>query len=264
MQGKLVLITGASTRIGAGIARYFASNGWDVALHSHQPTERLLPLCQALQNEYAVQAYGLTADFLQFSSANHLWKQCQQLAIQRVTPMIHCLVNNAALFLPDTMPPHSSTSLTGTTLTSARAHLRVNYHVPTQLTHLFAHQFRTVEAAVSCNALVINLLDADMHAPSAFGFHHYLESKRGLYRATMGLSRRYGAAGVRINAIAPGIVLKGVRQSLDHFQRLQQQCLLPTPPSELHIHQTIAFFLQNTAITGQTLYVDAGRHILHL
>jgi NAD(P)-dependent dehydrogenase (short-subunit alcohol dehydrogenase family) len=61
-----------------------------------------------------------------------------------------------------------------------------------------------------------------------------------------------------VNGIAPGPVFQNAIQSSDSFQQAQQRCLLQYNPSPSDIADAVSFLISAKAITGQTIFVDAG------
>ncbi|HUH24336.1 MAG TPA: SDR family NAD(P)-dependent oxidoreductase, partial [Brevundimonas sp.] len=130
LPNKVVLITGAARRVGAGIARALAEAGWDVAVHHRGGAEEATALVAELSAK-GVRVAAFQADLNQAAERDGL--------IGRVVShfgRIDALVNNASLFRYDTL----------STLTEASwgEHLASNLTAPVFLIRDFA---RAVEAA---------------------------------------------------------------------------------------------------------------------
>lgn len=92
----------------------------------------------------------------------------------------------------------------------------------------------------------------------------YAMSKAGLVMMTRGMAMEWGAAGVRVNAIAPGFILTDLNQKLWSEPRMREWGLKNTPLERLgEVDDLVgtALFLASDAsafMTGQVLYVDGG------
>ncbi len=90
----------------------------------------------------------------------------------------------------------------------------------------------------------------------------YAASKAGVLGLTRSLSREVGKRGVRVNAVLPGFVPTDLPKSLPEgvVESLRSMESLRTGTSPAEVADAVAFLLSDraTAITGQTLVVDAG------
>jgi 3-oxoacyl-[acyl-carrier protein] reductase len=90
----------------------------------------------------------------------------------------------------------------------------------------------------------------------------YAASKAGVLGLTRSLSREVGKRGVRVNAVLPGFVATGMTEELpeDVVAGLRSLETLKGGTSPMAVAQAVAFLLSDraSAITGQTLVVDAG------
>ncbi|MER6176135.1 SDR family oxidoreductase [Streptosporangium sp. NPDC001681] len=93
----------------------------------------------------------------------------------------------------------------------------------------------------------------------------YSAAKAGLLNLTRSLATEWGRAGIRVNALAPGVTLTDpVRMSLaarPHFAaEVRERILLGRPADPREVGLPILFLLSPAAamITGQTLVVDGG------
>jgi 3-oxoacyl-[acyl-carrier protein] reductase len=90
----------------------------------------------------------------------------------------------------------------------------------------------------------------------------YAASKAGLLGMTRSLAREVGKRGVRVNAVVPGFVPTDLTAGLpaDAVQRLRAGECLPGGVGAGSVADAVVFLLSDraSAITGQTLVVDAG------
>ncbi len=94
-ENKVVLITGAAKRIGAGIARTFHRQGYDVIVHFNHSAEDAERLITELNHERNMSAVALQADLTDPSQVKALAASvCSQFG------RLDVLVNNASAFYP--------------------------------------------------------------------------------------------------------------------------------------------------------------------
>lgn len=77
MSNKTILITGASSGIGAGMAREFAQKGYNLALCARR-LERLDALKQELEQQYAIRVHVKVLDVTQYEQVFHVFKEFKQ------------------------------------------------------------------------------------------------------------------------------------------------------------------------------------------
>jgi NAD(P)-dependent dehydrogenase (short-subunit alcohol dehydrogenase family) len=157
-----------------------------------------------------------------------------------------CLINNAARFEPDTLA-----TLGGATW---QAHLDVNLRAPVFLTQAFAS---ALPDGVEGN--VINILDQKVLrlTPDYFS---YTIAKAALWTATQTMAQAL-APKIRVNAIAPGPVLKHEGQSRRAFERECGATLLGRAVSAGDVAGAVRFLLETPSITGQLIALDSGQHL---
>ena len=66
---------------------------------------------------------------------------------------------------------------------------------------------------------------------------------------------------IRVNAIAPGPVIKNTRQSTKHFKKQYLNTLLKKQVDKKEIFNACNFFIQNQSITGQSIAIDSGQSL---
>ncbi len=230
------LVTGAARRLGRRTAWALAEKGWDIVLHARQEDDDLrqtAEVVRALGGRVAV----VQADLTRPEDVEAL---CALGA--KLDGPLTALVNNAALFVPDTEDPDGS------------RHRGINLEVPLRLSAWIQER-----AALHGNeAAIVNLLDGTEAPPT---FQAYGASKQALRRATLDLARTY-APRVRVNGVDPGPILPSPRESATHFQALLEATPLRRPLPPEAVGEAVAFLLMNPALTGVILPVDGGAHLM--
>ena len=184
---RLALITGASSGIGAAIARSFAEHGWDVALTARR-AERLEQVADELRARFGVTALARPADLADPATPSAL---AEWLAGEGL--WASALVNNAGF---------SRTSrFAETALDDHAATLRVMLQAPVELTHrllppMLEQRFGRVLNVCSLAGLL----------PATGGDTLYGPIKSFLIRASLGLHLELRDRGVHVSALCPGYV----------------------------------------------------------
>ena len=222
-------------------AMALAAQGWDVAIHHHRSAD------QAEQTAAQARALGrraLTVAFDLGAPGGHerLFEACEQ----SLGP-VHCLVNNASRFVAD--------AATTFELADFDAHMRVNVAAPLALARALHARLPAPLAGV-----VVNLLDQKLWNPNP-DFFTYTLSKAALEAAT-GLLARALAPRVRVVGVAPGISLPAPGQSQAGFAAAHRATPLGRGSTPEDIAAAVVFLASAPAITGTTLLVDGGQHLV--
>jgi hypothetical protein len=236
------LITGAGQRLGRAVALELAGAGWGVVVHYRSSAaEAEAVVSEARERGGAAVTIG--ADLGDARERHGL----VSAAIARAQAPLTALVNCAAIFEHDTIDTLDEALL--------QRQIALNAYTPALLARDFAAALP--EEARGC---VINFLDFKLANPYPDHFS-YTMSKYALAGATELLARAL-APRVRVNAIAPGYVLPAPGQAEADYQRLHADTPLQMGPTPEHIAHAARFLIENEAVTGQTVYVDAGRRFV--
>ncbi|PZX21810.1 putative deshydrogenase [Cupriavidus phytorum] len=254
----VALVTGGARRVGRAIALELAAQGWDVAVHCHRSVdeaEALATQIRALGRRAAV----LRADLADEAATSRLVADCTA-ALGVPT----CLVNNASLFQYDVATSFSYASLD--------THMRTNVAAPLLLARELHKALaaaagpdgagKSAEKSVEPRGVVINLLDQKLDNLNP-DFLSYTLSKAALQTATVQLAQAL-APRLRVVGVAPGITLVSGEQSEQSFRRAHRVTPLGQSSTPEDIAQAVAYLAQARAVTGTTLYVDGGQHLMPL
>ena len=161
---------------------------------------------------------------------------------------ISLLVNNASIFPSDTLDTVTTESL--------QQNLRINALAPLQLIQLLAAQDHCTKQRPGS---VVNLLDSRI---GGYMKKHvsYALSKRMLFSLTRMLALEL-APRVRINAVAPGMVLPPEGESGEELERLAARAPLGRWGQPEDVANAVVFLMRNDYITGQVIFVDGGAFI---
>lgn len=243
---KSVLITGGALRLGALLCQSFAQAGWQVWCHYQRSGAAAHALQQQLQSQGA-SVHLVQADLGQASERESMLD-----TVQAQCGALDCLVNNASLFEPDA-GDHMD-------LPGARQQLEVNLLAPLSLAALMAHQ-PTPKAAPGQRS-VIHVLDQKVFNLNP-DYFSYTVSKLALERA-VALQAQALAPVLRVCGVAPGLMFQSGPQTPENFERASRVNLLHEPLDPAQVAATCLFLASNPCITGSTLCVDNGQHLVPL
>ena len=246
VQTRVALVTGAGRRVGRVIALALARHGWDVAVHCHRSraeADAVAAEIIAMGRRAAV----LQADLSDEAAASRLVGDC---IAALGTPT--CLVNNASLFQYDVATSFSYASLD--------THMRTNVAAPLLLSREL-HRALTAGDAEH-RGVVINLLDQKLDNLNP-DFLSYTLSKAALSTATMQLAQALAPA-LRVVGVAPGRTMVSGDQSSGGFARAHQMTPLGQSSTPEDIAEAVCYLATARAVTGTTLFVDGGQHLMPL
>jgi len=238
--GVRVLVTGGSSGIGLGIARAFAAAGAAVAITGRRPAPA-----------------DYDADLSAF--AYHALDVTDGAAVEalgRALPDLDVLVNNAGAALPGGRSEYEPAVFEE----SVRVNLFGAFRMATACREALAL------SALEGGACVVNL--ASM--ASYFGVTSvpgYGAAKAGVVQMTKTLAAAWASEGIRVNAVAPGLVRSNMTARIQGLPDLTRRDFERIPLARWGTAEDVApavLFLASPAarfITGQTLPVDGGYSI---
>lgn len=237
LAGKTALITGAAKRLGRTIALALAQQGVHVVVHFRSSASEAQDTAQALRG-CGVRAWTVSADLSDSSAASQLVTR----AVDQAGP-IDFLINNASIFPSD--------DLLGFSPDAFHSNMEVNALVPLMAARAFAAQDR--------QGVIVNLLDSRVTDYDR-GHVSYHLSKRTLLAITKMLALEL-APQIRVNAVAPGLILPPEGQDEQYLEALASTNPLKRHGEAEDIADAVLFLLRGTFITGQVIFVDGGRHL---
>jgi NAD(P)-dependent dehydrogenase (short-subunit alcohol dehydrogenase family) len=241
---KQVLITGGAQRLGAELVRAFARAGWKVWCHYQRSSAH----ARALQAE--LESTGLTIELVQAELADPSAIESMMNHILQASGPLNVVVNNASMFEPDEGHDFSPEA--------ARKQMDVNLIAPMLLGKLLAHQHR--EPAE--DACVIHVLDQKVFNLNPDYFSYTL-SKLALEKA-VALQAQALAPRVRVCGVAPGLMYLSGPQQHENFELASKINLRRQATDPVDVAKSCVFLAATPSITGATLSVDNGQHLVPL
>lgn len=240
-QGRTVLVTGAGRRLGRCIALDLAAAGWQVAVHyrgSRAEAEQTAADCSR-----HAPAAAFAADLAREAEVRALLPQ----VVQRFG-RVDAVVNNASLFEQDSAQDFGFAGFA--------AHLATNTAAPIVLAQALAQHLEQRDG----RGAVVNLLDQKLWNPNP-DFLSYTLSKAALESATTLLAQAL-APRLRVVGVAPGLTLTSHLLPQQKFEQLHKLSPLGRSSTPEDVAHAVRFALENGSLTGTTLLVDGGQHLM--
>lgn len=231
----LALVTGAAHRLGKSFALTLARLGYDIVLHYSSADE------EARLTQVEIESLNRRVTLIRADLTDPVQIQSVISGFQA----LNVLVNSAAF-----MPHGDVNSLT---LENWDTSLDLNLRAPFLLARGCAEK-------MADGGLIVNI--TDVGAQKAWSrFPSYTVSKAALESLTKILARAL-APKIRVNAIAPGLVLSSEIVPPEEWQRLIGRIPLKRPARTGEITSALEFLLGNEYVTGQTIVVDGGYSLI--
>jgi NAD(P)-dependent dehydrogenase (short-subunit alcohol dehydrogenase family) len=243
---KRVLVTGGAQRLGALLCRAFAHAGWEVWCHYQRSGDLAHTLVEELRAG-GFAAYAVQADLALEAQRQHMMEQ-----VVAQGGALHCLVNNASLFEED--------AADALDLDAVRRQMEVNLLAPLSLSALMAKRLPPDAAPGDCS--VVHVLDQKVFNLNP-DYFSYTVSKLALERS-VALQAQALAPALRVCGVAPGLMFVSGDQTQGNFERSGRVNLMQTALDPQRVAQTVLFLAENPCITGVTLCVDNGQHLVPL
>jgi NAD(P)-dependent dehydrogenase (short-subunit alcohol dehydrogenase family) len=248
-QSGAVVITGASRGIGAATARLAAARGFAVAVNYATGEAEAAEVVRAIRTQGG-KAVAVRGDLGCESDIVELFA-----AAERELGPPRGLVNNAGVtggfarveaVTAEALERMFAVNVTGAILCAREAVKRM----PTQ--------------RGGRGGSIVNISSLAARTGSAGEWVHYAASKGAIDTFTIGLAREVATEGIRVNAVAPGLVETGIHAANGEPGRLER--LKPTipmgrPGRPEEIAEAVVWLLSSAAsyVTGAVLEVGGGR-----
>ncbi|CAH0417064.1 3-oxoacyl-ACP reductase FabG [Periweissella fabaria] len=234
---KIVLVTGSTRGIGLATAHAFAAAGAQVILHGRkQPSDEILAQFTDYQHQPAV-CLGDLAD------ENAV---AELLAAVKEIGFVDILVNNAGI--------------TDDSLAMGMKPAQFMHVIQTNLIGTFNLTQPIFKQMLKKRTGTIINMSSVVGIGGNVGQANYAASKAGIIGLTKTLAKEGAMRGIRVNAIAPGMIATDMTAVLS--EKVQTEILEQIPLKRFgeaqEIAQTALFLAQNDYITGQTIVVDGG------
>ena len=234
---KTVIVTGGSHGIGAGVVKAFLDRGYNVAANSRNITK-------SGEFEESDKLALVDGSIAEAATAARIAE-----VAKNKFKSIDALVNNAGLYL--------AKQFTNYTVDDLRALASVNLEGFLLITQLAVKQM----LAQNTGGSIVNVSAAQVNHPIAgINSSVAMMTKGGLEAVTRSLAMEYAKQGIRVNAVAPGVVDTPMHegQPKDFLKTRQPMGQISQVKD---IVDAIVYLTEAGQVTGEVLHVDGGAHV---
>lgn len=244
LKGKNAIITGARRGVGRATVEAFAENGANVWACARKEDAAFEADMAGLAERYGV---WIEPVYFEMTDAEQMKQAVKQ--IRRKSISVDILVNNAGAVA-------QSTSFSMTSIAKMKEIFDVNFFSQMLLTQYVTRLMLCQQSGSIVNLTSITALDGE---PAQL---EYIGSKAAMVGATKKLARELGGYGIRVNAVAPGIIDTdmGNQMSQELMDHVLGKTVMKRLGKPVEIANVIAFLASDLAsyITGQVIRVDGG------
>tara|TARA_B100001057_G_scaffold43046_1_gene38504 strand:+ start:34 stop:804 length:771 start_codon:yes stop_codon:yes gene_type:complete len=242
---KSILVTSGSKRLGKHISKFFVMNDWDLILHYNKSKVEAEETANEL-SQYSKNVKLYHADFTKYKDVENLVKNLLLKEKEWVG-----LVNNAGLFEYDTGNDF--------TIENLNRHMSINFSSPAILTQALYKNIIKNQIVKNKNNMVINIIDAKIEGLNP-DYYSYTLSKLAMSGLTKMSALSY-APDMRVNAIAPGIILPAENQNEKEFIKSHKKNILNSSATIDDLNLALDFLTNSNSVTGHISLLDGGAHL---
>ncbi|OAT37399.1 glucose 1-dehydrogenase [Proteus myxofaciens] len=246
LQGKVAVVTGSSSGIGAAVVSRLVNEGMNVVINYHSNEQEAQKLADSLNKLGKGQAIIFGGDISDEEVAHNF-------IYQAITHFgkLDLLINNAGI--ENQTPSHA--------INLEEWHKIIDVNLTSYFLTARSALRYFVENKMPGNIINMSSVHEIIPWPT---FASYAASKGGVRMLTQSLALEYASQGIRINAIGPGAINTPINKEKmeDDALRKELEAMIPMKyAAEPEAVANVAAWLaseQSTYITGQTIFIDGG------
>lgn len=249
LEDTVALVTGSGHRMGRAIALALAEEGCDVLVHYHRSAEPAEETARTIR-QMGRRAETVSADLTDPALVDALFE-----SFDKRFERLDILVNSAASFERQAIERITCEEWDKVQALNVRAPFLCTQHAALRMR-------ATGSDFCPDRGVVINL--ADLSGLSTWnGYSHHGVSRASVLHLTK-VSARELAPDIRVNAVVPGTILPPPGESTDSDTWRARGLRVPLARSgdPAHVSQAVVFLVRNDYVTGATILVDGGEHLL--
>jgi NAD(P)-dependent dehydrogenase (short-subunit alcohol dehydrogenase family) len=240
LDDKIVLVTGAARRLGRAIAFRLADEGCRIALHYHRSESDAADTLAELRQRGAT-AFAFPADLSTGGGIRDLFE-----SVDRAFGSLDFLVNSAAILDPLNLLEVGEDDWRRT--------------IDLNLKGAFFCLQQAARRMQPRGGAIVNISDVAALRPwKRYPVHSI--SKAGIEMLTR-VAALALAPKIRVNAVAPGLALKPETMTDERWGTMADAVPLRRAGLPSEIGEAIVFLFENEYVTGETLIVDGGYHLV--
>ena len=233
---KTAIVTGSSQGIGAGIVKGFVERGFNVVANSRKVTQST----EVAASDHVALVDG---DIGESATAARI----VETALSRFGS-IDVLVNNAGIFFTKPFTDYTAEDFKSLVSTNVEGFLYVTQlSIKQMLSRKRGGSIVTITAALARNPI--------RGVPAAVP----MITKGGLETITQHLAMEYSKDGIRVNAVAPGVVETPMHRNTPR-DLMESLSPMGRPSTVQDITDAVMYLTDAATVTGHILYVDGGSH----
>lgn len=250
LKGKNAIITGARSGIGLATLQLFAKNGCNCWAIVHREDSEFLSKIQTWEQEYKV---WIKPVYMELDNSDSIKQGMKDILTEKLP--VYILVNAAGIVSPNRL-------FTMTKMEDIRRVMDVNFFSAIELTQLVCRPMMRQRKGSIINIASISAWGEDTSQME------YAASKAAMVIATKKLARELGSAGIRVNAVAPGLTQTKMLDVLDEeaVELIKKGLGLHRFGTPEEIAEVCLFLASDKSsyITGETIKADGGGNDLRL
>ena len=239
----LALVTGSARRLGKAVALTLARMGYSIALHHRGSVDEADKTAGEIRS-LGVDCLPIRADLTDPAQISTLFTELDFI-LHNSSLILSVVVNSAAVMQVGNPRDMDIRDWDAALDLNLRAPFLIAQHAAKRMTG---------------GGVIVNI--SDIGAQKAWSrYPSYTVSKAGLESLTKMLARSLAPA-IRVNAIAPGLVLPSDVVTPEQWKNLVEKLPLKRPAALEEITSALEFLIKNEYITGQTIVVDGGYSLI--